>query len=188
MAVTHTSRTGKTYYLHTGPKRGGGVQHFFSTNSAGSLAEQLPEGFEVYESVNGQVYLRRQQPKLIHNDELNCIARCIEKPRTGHRYKTEVRGNILTVYESSAGFGWLDPHLMPLSKREQEAIAEQFAHYQPVLRFILVDAQRRLFAPERFCFRGSVDDWISVGRAETIEKLASNYLKHLGRDSMYELF
>ena len=24
MSITHTSRTGKTYYLHTGPKRGGG--------------------------------------------------------------------------------------------------------------------------------------------------------------------
>jgi hypothetical protein len=30
MPIIHTSRTGKQYYLHTGPKRGGGVQHFFS--------------------------------------------------------------------------------------------------------------------------------------------------------------
>lgn len=76
---------------------------------------------------------------------------------------------------------------MPFSKREHEAIAERFAHYQPVLRFILVDAERRLFAPERFCFRGSVDDWISIGRAESMEELALKYLKHFGRESMDEL-
>ena len=108
MPVTYTSRTGKTYYLHVGPKRGGGVQHFFSTRSAGSLAERLPEGFEVYESVNGQVYLRRQRPKLIHDDELNCIARGVEKPRAGRRYKIEVHGDILTIHASSADFGWLE--------------------------------------------------------------------------------
>ncbi len=30
----------------------------------GSLADALPEGFEIYENVGGQVFLRRQQPKL----------------------------------------------------------------------------------------------------------------------------
>ena len=59
---------------------------------------------------------------------------------------------------------------------------------QPVLRFILVDAERRLFTPERYCFRGSVDDWISIGPPESIEKLAAKYVKHLGQESMYELF
>ena len=47
--ITYRSRTGKTYYLHTGPKRGGGVQHFFTTKSTGSLAECVPDGSEIYE-------------------------------------------------------------------------------------------------------------------------------------------
>ena len=51
-----------------------------------------------------------------------------------------------------------------------------------------MDLERRLFAPERFCFRGSVDDWISVGEPDSIKKLAGKYLKHLGQESMYELF
>jgi hypothetical protein len=63
MPITHTSRNGKTYNLHTGPKRCGGTQHYFSTKPTGTLAQRLPEGFEVYETVNAQVYLRRQQPK-----------------------------------------------------------------------------------------------------------------------------
>ena len=39
MPVTYHSRTGKIYYLHSGPKRGGGVQHFFSTKADGRLAK-----------------------------------------------------------------------------------------------------------------------------------------------------
>ena len=99
-----------------------------------------------------------------------------------------MRGEVLTVHESSNDFGWLAEVAPHLSQREREASAERFAHYQPVLRFILADAERRWFAPERYCFRGSVDDWISIGLAEPIDKLAAKYLKHLGQDSMYELF
>src|SRR5438105_2128905 len=53
MAFTYTTRRGKTYYLHTGPKRGGGVQHYVSTQPADPAADSLPEGFEVYETPNG---------------------------------------------------------------------------------------------------------------------------------------
>ena len=48
MAFTHTTRHGTAYYLHTGPKKGGGIQHYLSTDEKGSLANQIPEGFEVY--------------------------------------------------------------------------------------------------------------------------------------------
>lgn len=187
MPLTYRSRTGKTYFLHAGPRRGGGTQHFFSTKSAGTLAEQLPEGFELYETVNGQVYLRRQQAKQIENAERDYIVDLLAKPRPGHRYKVEVQGKILTVHESARDPGWLDRFPLPLHPQKQEEINERFAHYLPVLRFVLVDGERRLFAPERFCFRGSIDDWISIGEPNSIKKLSSKYLKHLGQDSIYDL-
>jgi len=188
MPFTYNSRTGKTYFLHTGQKRGGGTQHFFSTKSTGTLAERLPGGFEVYETVNGQVYLRRRQPKLIQDDERDFIVDRLAKPRPGHRYKVEVQGKMLMVHESARDPSWLERFPLPHSPQKLEEINERLAHYQPVLRFILVDSERRLFAPERFCFRGSIDDWISIGEPDSIKKLAGKYLKHLGQDSMYELY
>jgi len=188
MPLIHRSRTGKTYYLHTGPKRGGGVQHFFSTKATGALAERVPEGFEIHETVNGQVYLRRAQPKLIRDEELHSLRRRLETPRAGHRYQVEARGETITVHESGNDMGFLREVAPHLAQREHERISEQFAHYQPILRFILVDAERRRFAPERYCFRGSVDDWISIGPPDALEKLAGRYLKHLGQDSFYELY
>jgi hypothetical protein len=191
MAIHHTSRTGKTYYLHTGPKRGGGVQYFFSTQPTGALAAQLPDGFEIHESVHGQVFLRRTQPRLLRDEETACIERGIATRRGNNLYKVEVRGDTLTVFESTDNFGALSGlfgSFPPRDRSKQEELREQFASYQPVLRFILVDRERRLFAPERYCFRGSVDDWISIGPPEPIERLAAKYLKHLGQDSMFELF
>ena len=186
--ITYRSRTGKTYYLHTGPKRGGGVQHFFTTKSTGSLAECVPDGFEIYETVNGQVYLRRTRPKLIGDEELDLLRSGLAKPRAGCRYKVEANGNTVTVHESQDRLGALSALLPPLSPHRQESIEEQFAHYQPILRFLLIDSERRLFAPERFCFRGSVDDWISIGPPDTLRKLAARNLKHVGQDSFYELY
>ncbi len=188
MPITYTSRTGKTYYLHTGPKRGGGVQYFFSTKSNGPLADALPEGFENHASVNGQVFLRRTQPRLIRDEESALIERALEKPHGGNLYKLEARGNTLTIFESqdnSSGLGDLFPKIRSQNMSE---FRERLASYQPVMRFILVDGEKRGFAPERYCFRGSVDDWIPIGPPEPIKKLAAKFLKHLGRDSFFELF
>lgn len=188
MPFSHTSRTGKTYHLYTGPKRGGGTQHYLSTKPTGTPAERLPEGFEVYETVNGQVYLRRQQPKLIDDQELECLRRRLAQPRPGHRYRLEVRGDTITLHESSRGPGLAEVISPFLSPGRLADLEDRFAHYQPIMRFLLVNAERRLFAPERYCFRGSVDDWISIGAPEPLEKLAAKYLKHLGHDSLYELY
>ena len=188
MAITHTSRTGKTYYLHTGPKHGGGTQYFLSTKAAGPLAERVPEGFEIHETVNGRVYLRRQQPKLIREEELECVRGPLAQPRAGCRYQVEAQDRVITVHESCNDSSFTRSWATHLSAAEHERIQTQFAHYQPVMRFTLVDEEQRRFAPERYCFRGSVDDWIPIGPPGSIKQLAGNYLKHLGKDSLYELY
>jgi hypothetical protein len=188
MAITHTSRTGKIYYLHTGPKRGGGIQHFVSTQSTGPLADGLPEGFEIHETVNGQVFLRRKQPKLIQDEEAACIEGRLSPPRGSHLYKVEARGEMLTIFESADNLSALNKVCPWVDSKKEAEFRERFAHYQPVMRFILVDVASRRFAPERYCFRGSVEDWITIGPPAPIKQLAAKYLKHLVRDSFFELF
>jgi hypothetical protein len=188
MAITHTSRTGKTYYLHTGPKRGGGTQYFVSAKPAGPLADAVPEGFEIYETVNGQVFLRRRQPKLIRDDELECVRRPLAQPRAGHRYQVEAQGRVLTIHESVGQLGSFIGWGTHLSAAERERIKVRLAHYQPVRRFTLVDEECRSFAPERFCFRGSVYDWIPIGPPGALARLVAKYVKHLGQDSLYDLY
>lgn len=188
MAFTYTNRKGKTYYLHVGPKRGGGRQYFVSQDPEGELADALPAGYEVYESVNGPVYLRKQRLALIRPEERAAVETPLARPRGKSRFKVEVRGKELIIHESSSDFDRLAAFGFPLSPVRAEELAERFAHYQPVMRFLLVDEQKRVFAPERFCFRGSVDDWISIGPPEKLDRLVAKYLKHLGQESLYELY
>src|SRR5205809_7826199 len=101
MAFHYTNRQGKTYYLHVGPKRGGGLQHFLSTKKKGELADALPEGFEIYESVNGPVYLRRKIASQIEDSELAGIQEKLDRHRgSGHQYKAEVRGATIIIHEA----------------------------------------------------------------------------------------
>ncbi len=188
MSVTHTNRRGKTYYLHTGPKRGGGIQHYLSTKRTGALADSIPEGFEIYETANGQVYLRRRPPSLIRDEELQALEALLTQHRGPNRYRLERCGDRLIVHESETNLG-LALEINPfLSRQEHAALSERFAYYQAILRFVLKDANRRLFAPERYCFRGSVDDWISIGPPGRLLVLARRYFKHLGKESFYELY
>jgi hypothetical protein len=188
MAITHTSRTGKTYYLHTGPKRGGGTQHFLSTKRDGPMAACIPEGFEIYETVNGMVYLRRQQPRLVRDEELECVRAPLAQPRGGRHYRVEAQGRVITIHESCGDFSFLRSWAPHVSAAEHERIQARSMHYQPVMRFTLVDEQKREFAPERYCFRGCVDDWIPIGPPGSLKQLAARLLKHLGKDTLYDLY
>ena len=88
MSIQHTARSGKTYYLHVTPGKGGKVAYYS----------------EFYRSVT--------MPWI----------------------------SLDTLHEG----------------------ARRSASYQAVMRFVLVDWEKRLFSVERFCFRGSVEDWISI--------------------------
>jgi len=41
---------------------------------------------------------------------------------------------------------------------------------------------------ERWCYRGSVDDWIYAGHSGKIEQLARKLTPKLGTDDFYELY
>ena len=60
--------------------------------------------------------------------------------------------------------------------------------YTPMMQFALVDQEKRLFAVKRYCFRGSVDDWIPISAVDSLKKQVRAYVKHLGQDSFYELY
>jgi len=67
-------------------------------------------------------------------------------------------------------------------------ILDQETTYRPIMRFILEDKKRRTFVAERFCFKGSIDDWINISGPDSLENLLKAYLPHLGKDSFYDLF
>jgi hypothetical protein len=57
-----------------------------------------------------------------------------------------------------------------------------------VLRFILLDAEKRTFRVMRMCYLGSIDDWIHVGPIGPVDQLARQLIPKLGTDAFFELY
>src|SRR6266702_5334797 len=66
--------------------------------SAGPLAEAIPEGFEIYENPNAQVFLRRIPPKLITDEERQVVEDGMRQYAEVQDYKIDVKGNAIVVY------------------------------------------------------------------------------------------
>ena len=65
MPMTHVNRKRETYYLHAGTTKTGKPRYWFAKSAEGDLAQSIPEGYEVYESPEGQVLLRKIVPQLV---------------------------------------------------------------------------------------------------------------------------
>jgi hypothetical protein len=191
MSIEHTARSGKVYYLQGRPGKGGKPNFYFSTDAQGPRVDILPAGYEIYENIAGQVFLRRIPKKLITDKEVRLVQSALAAHAEVWLYKTEVKKNIITVHgtENNNGFSGLFPARLPwVSPAVEKEFQMKHATYQALLRFILIDPAKRHFVPERYCFRGSVDDWIGLGLPASLPALLKKYVKHLGKDSFYELF
>jgi len=141
MSVQYTNRPGKTYYLHIGKTNKGNDKYFFSNKMDGDLAESNPDGYEIYENVNAQVFLRRIQPKTIRDEELKIIAQEIETHGNPWPYKYEVKKNIITVYETNQDIDRLSDLLQFAGKTKVQKYLLENATYSPIMRFILEDKE-----------------------------------------------
>ena len=75
MPVEYINRKGQIYYLHQGTTKTGKPKYFFSMKQAAQQVDTIPEGFEIYENPNAQVFLRKIQPKLISDEEIAIVKR-----------------------------------------------------------------------------------------------------------------
>jgi len=150
------------YYLHEGLSKKGNSVYYFSKKLDGKLVERIPKGFEIYEEPNGMVYLRRIQPKIITEKEVEAVINSIPK---GLDIKVDVKKNAITIYLS-------------------EGI---YSTYIALMRFILINKKTREFEAQRYCFRGSIDDWIELDTSTNLKELAKKCCFHIGKDSFYDL-
>jgi hypothetical protein len=56
-----------------------------------------------------------------------------------------------------------------------------------VLRFTLADQAKRTFYAERWCYLGSIDDWVDIGAAGQLSSLVKQTVPKLGSDAFFEL-
>jgi len=192
MPVQYTSRKGKTYYLHEGRTKTGKPKYYCSTKSEGKLLDEVPAEYEIYElPTNAQVVLRKKQPNFITDIEKHIIKKSLKNIESSRRYTVDFKCKTIIIFESCQDIDnfkgiWKDAH--GLGFIDKSINLDSIIDYSPIMRFILEDETERTFIAERYCFRGSVDDWIYIGGPNSLEKITREFIKHLGKESFYELY
>jgi hypothetical protein len=191
MTVTHTNRKGKTYYLHQGTTKTGKPKYFFALRDEGDLVATIPPGYEIYENPNGQVFLRKVRPQLITDEEVAIVEAGMRQHCRLEHYIVDVKKDTILIYTADQDIDLLAEtfEVFPGVQVERaKAALQSVLSYSPMLQFVLVDEEKRLFEARRYCFLGSIDDWISISGAEHLSELVKTYVRHLGEDSYYELY
>jgi len=197
MPFTYTNRKNRTYYLCQGLTKTGKPRYYFAREPRGTPLEEIPEGYEIRESVNGTVSLGKVRAILLLDEEIDLVKKAVQAHPQAQNYRVEVKPQQITIYERAGSdfdevlnaFG-LDLGTLGLSSdriQKLEAIDQMYAQYSPVLRFVLVDAQNRRFGAQRMCFLSGIEDWMDIAYAEPLADMVAAMVPTLGTDEFYEL-
>ena len=201
ITMQYTNRLGKIYYLREGKTKTGKSRYFFSTqkNGKGKTLDHIPEGYEVYEHPeNAQVFLRKKRPQLITDIEKQFVKKHTDVLKRSKRYLVDCKDEYITIYESNTDIDNLKNILGDFLKQTpaRSGVDRDDAmttlvnaadrNYTAMLRFHLVDKERRTFTVERFCFLGSIDDWIYLDGPDTLNNLGKKYINLLGTDELFD--
>ncbi len=209
---TYTNRKGVTYYVHAQTTKTGKTRYTLKRSSEGAL-DELPKGYEVVENVNARASIRRKRPRQITAEEEAEVRAALERHGLTD-YRFEVKDDCITVFEpdldpegmaeafdplalggepgetfkrllrDQLGDELVDQYVRQRKDRLQEALREQIRFF-PVLRFQLEDAERRLFRVERMTYSGDGGWWPL--QTLPLTKAAKRYVRHLGKESFFEL-
>ena len=193
MPIIYTNGKGQIFTLYQGSTKTGQAKYYFALQSEGTLAKTIPPGDEIYENPNAQVFLRRIPPQIITDEERYVVEEGMRTSATVQDYKIDFRGNALLIYTAVQAIDALadlfkDLYPDPPANVALMANLRKAVHYSPMLVFQLVDAHRRTFQTQRYCFLGSVEDWIEIGKPGKLTPLVKTYVTHLGQDSYVELW
>jgi hypothetical protein len=187
------------YFLCRGVTKTGKTRYFFSREPVNEPVENVPEGYEVSESVNGIVSLAKVRPALLLEREILAVKNAVQKHPRARLYRVEAKARQITIHEYAGSdprevireyserFGLLDLARDGLAAQfETERLAQ--GQFTPVMRFTLIDDQKRRFKAERMCYLGSINDWINIAFDKSIEQLARSLIPVLGSEEFFELF
>ena len=133
--------------------------------------------------------MRKIPKKIILDEEKDIVESGMKKYSSLEKYKIDVKKNIIQIYTPNQDVIDLDNLLKKLSS--SRTVPKQMLNlgisYSPEIQFILIDKKSRIFETQRYCFLGKIDDWIDIGSPDSLDALVKKYIKHLGKESFFDL-
>jgi hypothetical protein len=194
MPITYTNRKGATFYLCRGVTKTGKPRYYFAREQRGEPVEAIPEGYRIGEGVNGVVFLEKARPMLIWPEEEAVVEAAVARHPKARNYRVRVKHDRIEVYERIgpdaddmiSAWGEIGPLMPGLDQRIRDEL-DRYAQFSPVLRFILDDEEQRTYRTERWCYLGSIDDWIHIGSPGPLDRLARQMVPKLGTEAFFDL-
>ena len=100
MPVTHVNRKRDTYYLHSGTTKKGKHRYWFAKSTEGDLVESIPEGYEIYENPDAQVFLRKTVPQLLTPAEVAVVEEGLKRFARGQNCLVDVQADQVVVHHA----------------------------------------------------------------------------------------
>jgi len=194
MPFTFKTTKGKTYYLKSRITKKGNTTYYLTQKKDGECLKEVPAGYEVFEKYDfGQAYIRKVKESHIEPAEIAAIEKELRQNESLHDFKLDICGDEIRIYTKEKGptteGSDLLKSFMATPQENLDAIRNRFVRYEERMRIILTQHKsEREFVFQRYCYRGSIDDWIVIDSGIDLEALAQKNLYHLGKESYYELF
>ncbi len=196
--LEYENRMGDVYYLQEGKTRTGKPKYYTGRKLTGTPLAAMPEGHEFYERPDtGQVVVRKIPESPITEFERRQAEDIVRRASGLEHFIVAIEGDALVVYTPSTSRADADrlcDLMMGPGFGKGSAMADAFreklmrdSQYMKMLRFELVDPDKREYRAERWCFRGSIDDWWMLPGSGPLAEVVEQYARHLDRESFFEL-
>lgn len=188
--LSHENRKGVTYYLHEGRTKTGKPRYYFArTIREGALA-RMPEGYEVAESINGVVSVRRSSGKrsLVGASDLALVEAALQRhPHLRHHRATLVRDAIV-IHAPDVDEARLMERVIASSvfaPRVQDVARERIrrARYSPVFQFAPSGSD---WVARRMTYRGQ-GGWSWPLANGSLAQLVSRFIPVIGTEAFFDL-
>ena len=198
MAYQHRNRRGDVYLLQAAKTRTGKRRYYFGRKLTGEPIEDVPAGYEVYESPqHGQVYLRKELLTCIAPGEREIVEDGISLFSEVSHFVVDIEEDCLVVYVPTMSDDRLnslvrhvagpDALQIPRYREARDQFVRESEH-EKALRFQLYDDEQRLFLAERWCSRDADGGWIHLGGPAALAGLVDDFVERLGKESFHELY
>jgi hypothetical protein len=183
----YENRMGVTYFLHHGKTKTGKVRYFVAKTIGKGALPAVPDGFEITESINGVVSVRKKVAGAILAPAEDVAV--VERILAGHPH---LAGYVARAVD--AAIVVFEPHPRPrdlgeiakaLGVRAPGFTAERTRHtrYDPVMKF---EKDGPGYVAFRMTYRGN-GGWSWALQAGKLEALAKKLVPAIGTDDFYEL-
>ncbi|HON14175.1 MAG TPA: hypothetical protein PLB48_12555 [Treponema sp.] len=177
----YTSRNGKKYYLHKSITKKGNISFRLSTKRENAI-DELPNGYEVYEPANSNPVVRHIFEKMINENEINIIKLVLNKTCKGMDYVINEKEDGIEVYVDEKYNS--KSSVLELTYLMSGVINTEKTFYEPSFKISKYGNEYYIY---RYCFLGSINDWMYIDRDHNLENLCKKYFIHIKKESFYSL-